>query len=249
MIVSEAVHRVEGTIDKFTGDGVMALFGAPVSYEDHARRACLAALQLHAALVPFAGSSPAEGVAFAIRVGLNSGEVIVGEIGDEGRMSYTAIGHTVGLAQRMESLAPAGSTALSAATAALVAGEFDLGELGEFEVKGSSMPQRVFELTGKARSRDRVEAAGARGGLSPFVGREREQAALQAALDRAVAGDGQVVGLVGEPGVGKSRLAHEFTERCAAGGISGAAHTGGSAWPRGPVAAGTRVGSHHSGRR
>jgi len=120
----------------------------------------------------------------------------------------------------MQSLAPADSTALSAAAGALVAGEFDLHELGEFDVKGSSVPQRVFELVGRALSRDRVEAASARGGLSPFVGREREQAALEAALERAVEGDGQVVALVGEPGVGKSRLAHEFSERCAAEGIS-----------------------------
>jgi class 3 adenylate cyclase/tetratricopeptide (TPR) repeat protein len=219
-LASDSVRSVRGTIDKFTGDGVMALFGAPVAHEDHARRACLAALDLHASLAPLTQELAADGVELAIRVGLNSGEVIVGELGDGGKMDYTAIGHTVGLAQRMESLAPRGSTALSVATGVLVAGEFDVRELGEFEVKGSSVSQRVFELVGRAPSRDRVEAAGARGGLSPFVGREREQAALQAALDRAVDGDGQVVGLVGEPGVGKSRLAHEFTERCAAEGIS-----------------------------
>jgi class 3 adenylate cyclase/tetratricopeptide (TPR) repeat protein len=219
VIVSEAVHGVEGTVHQFTGDGVLALFGAPISYEDHARRGCLAALQLHAALVPFARELAGEGVQFAIRVGLNSGEVIVGEIGDEGQMDYSAIGHTVGLAQRMESLARAGSTALSATTTSLVAGEFEVRERGEFEVKGSSVPQRVYELVDKAGSRDRVEAARARGRLSRFVGREREQAALQAALDRALEGDGQVVALVGEPGVGKSRLAHEFAERCAAEGI------------------------------
>jgi class 3 adenylate cyclase/tetratricopeptide (TPR) repeat protein len=219
-IVTEAVQRLEGTIDKFTGDGVMALFGAPVSQEDHARRACLAALELHGSLAPLAAELAGEGVELAIRVGLNSGEVIVGEIGEQGQMEYAAIGHTVGLAQRMESLAPPGSTTLSARTAGLVSGEFELGELGEFEVKGSSLPQRVFELLGKSSSRDRVEAAGARGGLSRFVGREREQAALGAALDRGLAGEGQVVGLVGEPGVGKSRLAHEFAEYCLAEGIS-----------------------------
>jgi class 3 adenylate cyclase/tetratricopeptide (TPR) repeat protein len=219
-IVSDAVHSVGGTIDKFTGDGVMALFGAPVSHEDHARRACLAALGVHASLAPLAADLARDGIPFAVRVGLNSGEVIVGKIGDGGRMSYTAIGHTVGLAQRMESLASAGSTALTSATASLVPGEFALSELGEFKVKGSSVPQRVFELVGKAPLRDRVEAAGARGGLSRFVGRNREQAALQAALERALEGDGQVVALVGEPGVGKTRLAHEFTERCAAEGIS-----------------------------
>jgi class 3 adenylate cyclase/tetratricopeptide (TPR) repeat protein len=220
VLVCEAIHGVEGTIHQFTGDGVLALFGAPISYEDHARRACLAALQLHAALVPFARELAGEGVQFAVRVGLNSGEVIVGEIGDEGQMDYSAIGHTVGLAQRMESLARAGSTALSATTTSLVAGEFEVRERGEFEVKGSSVPQRVYELVDQAGSRDRVEAARARGRLSRFVGREREQAALQAALERALEGDGQVVALVGEPGVGKSRLAHEFAERCAAEGIS-----------------------------
>jgi class 3 adenylate cyclase len=219
-IVSDAVNSVGGTIDKFTGDGVMALFGAPVSHEDHARRACLAALQLRASLAPLAADLADEGVAFAIRAGLNSGEVIVGEIAEGGEMDYTAIGHTVGLAQRMQSLAPPRSTALSGSTAALVAGEFELHELGEFEVKGSSVPQRVFDLMGRAPSRDRVEAAGARGGLSPFVGREREQAALRAALERALEGDGQVVALVGEPGVGKSRLAHEFTEQYAAEAIA-----------------------------
>jgi adenylate cyclase len=218
-ISSRAVERLEGTIDKFTGDGVMALFGAPVSQEDHALRACLAALELHASLASLVGELAGEGVELAIRVGLNSGEVIVGEIGEGGEMDYTAIGHTVGLAQRMESLAAPGSTALSARTARLVSGEFELGDLGEFEVKGSSLPQRVFELLGKSSSRDRVEAADALGGLSRFVGREREQSALQAALDRGLAGDGQVVGLVGEPGVGKSRLAHEFAERCHAEGI------------------------------
>jgi class 3 adenylate cyclase/tetratricopeptide (TPR) repeat protein len=218
-IVSDAVNRVGGTIDKFTGDGAMALFGAPVAHEDHARRACLAALHMQVAVTSFAHELAADGVALAIRVGLNSGEVIVGEVGDGGRMDYTAVGHTVALAARMEPLAPPGSTALSAATGALVAGEFAVRELGEFDVKGSSVPLRVLELVGKASSRDRVEAAGARGGLSLFVGREYEQSILDAALRRALEGDGQVIGLVGEPGVGKSRLAHEFTERCAAAGM------------------------------
>ena len=163
-LASDSVQSVGGTIDKFTGDGMMALFGAPISYEDHARRACLAALELHASLAPLAAALARERVRFAVRVGLNSGEVIVGEIGDGGQMDYTAVGHTVSLAERMQSLAPAGSSALSAATVALVAGEFDLHELGEFDVKGSSVPQRVFELVGKALSRDRVEAASARGG-------------------------------------------------------------------------------------
>jgi tetratricopeptide (TPR) repeat protein len=179
----------------------------------------LSALELQRALAPFKAESARQGVEFEIRVGLNSGEVIVGEIGDQGQMDYTAIGHTMGMAQRMESLAAPGSTALSAATAGLVRGEFELREMGEFDVKGSSVPMLVFELVGEAAAADRLEAAGARGGLSRFVGRERERAMLEEALERATSGEGQVVGLVGEPGVGKSRLAHEFAAHCAARGI------------------------------
>jgi adenylate cyclase len=220
VIASRAVRRVEGTIHQFTGDGVLALFGAPVAHEDHARRACLAALELHSSLGPLAPEAAAEGLTLAIRVGLNSGEVIVGEIGDEGQMDYSAIGHTMGLAQRMESLAPPGSTALSASTAALVAGEFELRELGEFQVKGSSAPRRVYELAGTATSRDRVRFGRGQGDNTPFVGRDRERLTLEAALERALAVDGQVVGLVGEPGVGKSRLAHEFAEYAAAQGAN-----------------------------
>lgn len=123
VLASEAVHTVDGTVDKFTGDGIMAIFGAPIGHEDHARRACVAALQLHAGLAPFAAEL--QGPELKVRVGLNSGEVVVGSIGDDLRMDYTAIGHTVGVAARMEPLAPPGSTAISATTETLVRGEFE----------------------------------------------------------------------------------------------------------------------------
>jgi adenylate cyclase len=222
-IATGAVRRYDGTLDKFTGDGVMAIFGAPVSQEDHARRACLAALSLDERLGPLARELRSQGIAFQVRVGINSGEVIVGEIGGESGMAYTAIGHTVGLAQRMQELAPEGGTALSAATASLLGAEFELCDLGVFEVKGSEDRERVLSLVGEQRTRsggDGARAPVAAGAPSPFVGRERERSALEAALERALADDGQVVGLVGEPGVGKSRLAGEFCARCEADGIA-----------------------------
>jgi class 3 adenylate cyclase/tetratricopeptide (TPR) repeat protein len=209
-ITSHAVHEVEGTVHQFTGDGVMALFGAPLAHEDHARRACLAALQLKRAMGPFAEElAHGDGVEFQIRCGLNSGEVIVGSIGDDLQMEYASIGNTNGLAKRMESLAPAGSTAVSASTAALIEGQFELRELGEFEVKGVREPQQAFELIGRGPAASRLEAAAARG-LTRFVGRDAERGKLEAALERSLAGDGQVVSIVGEPGVGKSRLVREF---------------------------------------
>jgi class 3 adenylate cyclase/tetratricopeptide (TPR) repeat protein len=209
-ITSHAVHAVEGTVHQFTGDGVMALFGAPLAHEDHARRACLAALELEEAMRPFADELASEdGVDFQIRCGLNSGEVIVGSIGDDLQMEYASIGNTNGLAKRMESLAPAGSTAVSASTAALVEGQFELRKLGEFEVKGVREPQPAFELVGPGPARSRLEAAAARG-LSRFVGRRAERARLDSALERSLAWDGQVVAISGEPGVGKSRIVREF---------------------------------------
>jgi adenylate cyclase len=188
VIVSEAVEGLGGTIDKFTGDGVMAPFGAPVSQEDHARRACLAALELHGSLAPLAAELAGEGVELAIRVGLNSGEVIVGEIGEQGQMQYAAIGHTVGLAQRMESLAPPGSTTLSASIAGLVRGEFELGELGEFAVfrplsyrvlaeallAGEDASETVAAQEALENARAAVEATGAHGEL-PFIERARKK--------------------------------------------------------------------------
>jgi class 3 adenylate cyclase/tetratricopeptide (TPR) repeat protein len=219
-IVSEGIHRFEGTVDKFTGDGAMALFGAPIAHEDHARRACLAALHLHDELGEYANElRRTEGLNFSIRIGLNSGEVIVGTIGDDLKLEYTAIGHTVGLAQRMESLAEPGKAYLTRHTAELVEGFLQLEDLGEFDVKGASEPLRVYALAGVGSARGRLDLARARG-FSRFVGRAEEMDTLDAALERMLAGEGQAIGIVGEAGVGKSRLCHEFAERARARGMA-----------------------------
>ncbi|HSI80257.1 MAG TPA: adenylate/guanylate cyclase domain-containing protein [Solirubrobacterales bacterium] len=226
----EGVHRFEGTVDKFTGDGMMALFGAPIAHEDHAQRACYAALYLRERLAGYAAElRRTEGLNLSVRMGLNSGEVVVGAIGDDLGMDYTALGHTVGLAQRMESLAEAGKAFMTRDTAALVGGYLALEDLGEFRIKGASEPVRVYELTGPGSARGRLDVSRARG-LSRFVGREEEMRALEQALEHAHAGEGGVIGIVGEAGVGKSRLCHEFAERCRARGITvyhaaGQAHT------------------------
>ena len=207
-LLRDGVKRFDGSVDKFTGDGVMALFGAPVAYEDHARRACDAALHLRSEL---------NALPFAVRIGLHSGEVVTGPVGDEDEAPFTALGNTVGLAQRMESIARPGTVYLSAATAALVEGYFEVADLGLTDVKGAHDKIHVFELVRRGPSRTRLEVAAARG-FTRFVGREAETAALEAAFRRTDEGNGQVVGVVAGPGVGKSRLAHEFTEWCRANG-------------------------------
>jgi class 3 adenylate cyclase len=219
-ILAEGVHRFEGTVNQYTGDGIMALFGAPIAHEDHAQRACYAALQLLTRLREFAREVRREhGLDFATRIGLNSGEVVVGKIGDDLRMDYTAQGHTVGLAQRVEALAEADACFLSQATAELVSGFFALEDLGEFRVKGSAGPLRVFRLAGAGPARNRFDVSRARG-LSRFVGRAREVHTLEAALDAARAGHGAVVGVVAQAGTGKSRLCYEFLESCRAAGFA-----------------------------
>ena len=229
VVLSDGVHRYEGTVVQFTGDGIMALFGAPIAHEDHAVRAGHAALRLCRDLSRLAAEvRREESLNFSVRLGLNSGEVVVGGIGEDLRVDFTAIGHTVGLAKRMESLAEPGKVYLTEHSARLVEGYFALRDLGPFDVKGVREPVRVFELAGPGRSRTRLDRARERG-FSRFVGRERELGVLEQALERALAGDGGVVGVVGEPGVGKSRLCHEFVERCRARGIAtftaaGAAH-------------------------
>ena len=216
-VLSEGVHAFEGTVDKFTGDGIMAIFGAPVAHEDHARRACMAALKLRDDIAAFGEELRSDqGLEFAIRIGLNSGEVVVGTIGDRGDMAYTAIGHTVGLAQRMEQAARPGVICLSPSTAALVGGYARLGEAVVHEVKGVG-DVGVFELQGVDASQGPIDVARARG-LTPLIGREEELAALGRAFDPDRA-SGQLVGIVGEPGVGKSRLCFEIAERCRSQGI------------------------------
>jgi class 3 adenylate cyclase len=228
-ILAEGVHRFEGTINQYTGDGIMALFGAPIAHEDHAQRACYAALQLQQALRRYANELRlARGLDFAVRIGIHSGEVVVGKIGDDLRMDYTAQGVVVGLAARLQALAEAGKTYVSGETARRVEGYFRFEDLGEVNVKGASAPVRVLELAGTGTLRTRFDVSRSRG-LSRFVGRTDETAALDAALERALGGDAPVVGVVAEAGVGKSRLCFELLERCRARGIattvaSGVAH-------------------------
>jgi len=225
-ILSGGVERFEGFVDKFTGDGIMALFGAPIAHEDHAQRACYAALYLRDALKRYADElRRTNGLSVSVRIGIHSGEVVVGTIattdssGDGLRMDYTAQGHTVGLAQRMEQRAAADSAYLTEHTADLVAGYFDLRDLGAFELKGVSAPVRVYELAGIGALRSRLDRSRARG-FSRFVGRTEELAVLDGALSRALEGHGGAVGVVADAGIGKSRLCMEFIERCRARGVA-----------------------------
>jgi len=213
-ILSEAVAGFEGTVDKFTGDGIMAIFGAPVAHEDHAQRACYAALRMLDDVAEYAAELRREqGLNFSTRIGINSGEVVAGAIGAGGESEYTAIGHTVGLAQRMEALAEPGKAYLTEHTADLAGGFLDLSDLGRFEIKGASQPVHVFELAGVGRARSRLDLSRERG-FSGFVGRGEEMAALREALARAERGEGGMVGIAADPGIGKSRLCHEFAQRC-----------------------------------
>ncbi len=218
-ILADEVRRFEGTVDKFTGDGIMAVFGAPIAHEDHARRACYAALRMLDEIAEYAAELRRKhGLNFSARIGINSGEVIAGAIGEAGDGGYTAIGHTVGLAQRMEALAEPGKAYLTEAAAEAARGFLELDDLGEFEIKGASRPVRVFELAGVGSARSRLDLSRERG-FSRFVGRAEELGVLAKALDRAKAGEGAAVGIVAEPGIGKSRLCHEFAERCRDEGI------------------------------
>lgn len=218
-IVADGVHRFEGTVNQFTGDGAMALFGAPISHEDHAQRACLAALHIRDAVDAFAETvRDRHRVQFEVRIGLNSGEVVIGRISDNLSMEYTALGHDVGLAQRMESLAEPGHICLSEYTARLVEGYFRLRDLGSTQVKGVAEPVGRFELEGIGTFRTGLDRSRAHG-LSSFVGRTADIAILEAALERARSG-GQVVGIMAEAGGGKSRLCAEFVEHCRKQGIT-----------------------------
>jgi class 3 adenylate cyclase/tetratricopeptide (TPR) repeat protein len=213
-LLADGVHRFEGTVNQYTGDGIMALFGAPLAHEDHAQRACYTALHLTAVLRDYAHALRRErGLQLSVRMGLNSGEVVVGAIGDDLRMEYTAQGHTVGLASRMEQLCEPGRVYLTEHTAVLVAGYFELEDLGLFTIKGVRAPLRVFALLGAGPLRTRLDVARARG-LSRFVGRADELATLDGAFADAAAGRSVTVGIVAEAGVGKSRLCVEFGARC-----------------------------------
>jgi class 3 adenylate cyclase/tetratricopeptide (TPR) repeat protein len=206
----EAVHRFEGTVNHVLGDGIMALFGAPLAHEDAAVRACYAALRMQETVKRYAeGVRRSEGIPIQIRVGLNSGEVVVRSIGSDLKMDYTVVGQTMNVAARMEQMATPGTILISADTLAMAEGYVLVKPLGAMTVKGLDHPLEVFEVTGAGTARSRMEASAARG-LTPFVGREAELDALNRALDKARGGKGQLVALVGEPGVGKSRLFWEF---------------------------------------
>src|SRR5262245_55685177 len=206
-LMSEAVTRYEGHVVQSTGDGVFALFGAPVAYEDHARRALHAALRMQDDIRRYAERLRLEkGTSLAIRVGLNTGEVVVRSTGSA---DVVSVGHAIGLAQRMESLADPGCVVVSERTYALTTGFFDFQPLGAARVKGVPEPVRLYQLLGVGRLQTPFERRVA-GGLSRFVGREPELAIMERALAEAIAGEGRTVAVVGEAGVGKSRLFHEL---------------------------------------
>jgi class 3 adenylate cyclase len=208
------VKRYGGTVDKFTGDGIMAVFGAPVALEDHALRACRAALEIQSGVTELADEvSHRDGVQLQLRIGLNSGQVIAGEIGSGGA-GYTAIGEQVGMAQRMESVAPPGGAMLSASTARLVEGDAVLGDPELVHVKGTDQPVAAQRLLGVS---DRVHPAAA--AESALVGRRWEMAAVEGLLERAIEGHGAVVTVVGSPGIGKSRLVREVAAIAATQGV------------------------------
>src|SRR6266568_1119891 len=208
-------HRYEGTINQFLGDGFMALFGAPLAREDHARRAVLAALGIQQALRErLAGLARRSGEDLDVRMGINTGLVVVGKIGDNLRMDYTAVGDTTHVASRLEQLAEPGNILISEAPHRLVRGYARVEDLGDRSVRGKTDRIRAYKVLGPGSRRSRLEGQESQA-LTRFVGRERELATLMSLLAKAEGGDGQVVGIVGESGVGKSRLFHEFRERLA----------------------------------
>jgi class 3 adenylate cyclase/tetratricopeptide (TPR) repeat protein len=207
----EAVHHYEGTVNQVMGDGIMALFGAPIGHEDHAVRGCYAALRMQRRVNVYADDiQRAGGTPVHIRVGLNSGEVVVRAIGSDLHMDYTAVGQTTHLAARMEQMAKPGSALVTGDTLKLAEDYIQVKPLGAVTVKGLEAPTPVYELTGSVPARSRLQASAARG-LTRFVGRDSELQQLAQALERTAAGHGQIVAVVGEPGVGKSRLVWEFT--------------------------------------
>src|SRR5579863_1236193 len=210
-LMMDAVHHYGGYVAQSTGDGILALFGAPIAHEDHPQRALYAGFRMqeemrrYSAKLRAAGNLPLEA-----RVGVNTGEVVIRSIATgEDHAEYTPIGHSTGLAARMQALAPIGSIAATQQTQKLCEGYFTFKPLGPTTVKGVSEPVNVFEVTGLGPLRTRLQVA-ARRGLTKFVGRQAEMEQMKHALDLAGQGRGQVVAAMGEPGVGKSRLLYEF---------------------------------------
>ena len=214
-ILTDTVHYYEGTINQYTGDGIMALFGAPITHEDHAVRALHASLDVQAALRGYGATVQQQlGVPFQLRLGLNTGVVVVGRIGDDLRMDYTAQGDTVNLAARMQQQAPPGAIWVTEATYRLASATFVWKELGALPIRGRSRAVTGYELRGRQTSRSRFDAA-VRQGLTRFVGRDPELQRLLEAWAQAQRGHGQVVSVMGEAGFGKSRLLYEFKQHLA----------------------------------
>ena len=216
----EEVHRYEGTINQFLGDGFMALFGAPLALEHHERHAVLAGLGLRRRLAEhLQAASRSAGMAFEVRLGVNTGLVVVGKIGDNLRMDYTAVGDTTNVAARLQAAAAPGEMLISAATFERVRAVVDTQPLGRMEVKGRSAALEVYRVVGARAAMSIMETGGARP-LSRFVGRDREIADLTEALEHAKSGRGQAIGIVSEPGMGKTRLLREFREHVAGRDVS-----------------------------
>src|SRR5437667_8287568 len=201
-VILDAVHRYEGTVNQFLGDGVMALFGAPIAHEDHAQRALGAALRIQTNLKPLAEEAKrTHGIEFRMRMGINTGPVVVGAIGRDLRMDYTAVGDTTNLAARLLAIAQPGQIVASRRTQHLSEGFFVFEDLGEFQVKGKREPVRAYAVSREISGQTRLEVSRERG-LTPLVGREREISSLTGIYRRAAGGQGAIAVLTGEPGVG-----------------------------------------------
>ncbi|MBT7713163.1 MAG: AAA family ATPase, partial [Deltaproteobacteria bacterium] len=212
-IILDEIHEYEGTVNQFTGDGVMAIFGAPVAHENHAQRACHASLAIQKAMEGYDEKIKNRyALDFKMRIGLNSGHVIVGSIGDDLRMDYTAQGDTVNLASRMESSADAGNVRVTAHTYRLARHFFNFKPLGKIHVKGKEEPQEAYQLVETGAAETRLDASVAKG-LTKLVGRQPEMEALSSAFEKVKRKNTQVVDVVGEAGVGKSRLVYEFRQQ------------------------------------
>src|SRR5262249_18116644 len=210
-VMMDAVHRYEGTVNQVLGDGIMALFGAPLAHEDHALRACYSALAMQEEMRRYRrklGQSEESGL--QIGIGLNSGEVVVRSISNDLNVDYSALGHTTHLAARMQEVAAGGITMMTASTLRQVEGFVQVRSIGAVQVKGVSRPVEAFEVVAATMARTRVQAAAVRG-LTPLVGRGAEIDVFSKLVEQAASGKGQILAMVGEPGLGKSRLVHEFT--------------------------------------
>src|SRR5215467_2691922 len=210
-VMMDAVHRYEGTVNQVLGDGIMALFGAPLAHEDHALRACYAALAMQEEMRRYRRKlGQSEDVGLQIGIGLNSGEVVVRSISNDLNVDYSALGHTTHMAARMQELAARGAILMTASTLRQVEGFVQVKPVGAVPVKGVSRPVEAFEVIAATAARTRVQAAAVRG-LTPLVGRRREIEVFSKLVEEAGSGKGQILAMVGEPGLGKSRLVHEFT--------------------------------------